>query len=94
MLKQVAGYLDNARALREALTAQGLEVYGGVNAPYIWVRTPGMDSWAFFDELLNRVQLVCTPGAGFGLSGEGYVRLTAFGTPEDTAEAIERLKTF
>lgn len=94
VLKQVAGYLDNARALREALTAQGLEVYGGVNAPYIWVRTPGMDSWAFFDELLNRVQLVCTPGAGFGLSGEGYVRLTAFGTPEDTAEAIERLKTF
>ncbi len=93
VMKQVAGYLENAKALREGMAALGLEVYGGVNAPYIWVRTPnGMDSWGLFDHLLTKAQLVCTPGAGFGKSGEGYVRLTAFGTPEDTAEAIERLK--
>lgn len=94
VMKQVAGYLENAKALREGMAALGLEVYGGINAPYIWVRTPnGVDSWGFFDHLLTHAQLVCTPGAGFGKSGEGYVRLTAFGTPEDTAEAIERLKS-
>ena len=70
----------------------GLSVYGGVNAPYIWVRVPdGMTSWGFFDHVLNNTALVCTPGAGFGASGEGYVRLTAFGSPADTEEAIKRL---
>lgn len=94
VMEQVRGYLANAADIRQALAAQGFEVYGGVNAPYIWVRTPeGTDSWGFFDLLLNRAQLVCTPGAGFGASGEGYVRLTAFGTPEDTAEAITRLRS-
>ena len=92
VMKQVQGYLENAKALREGMKALGLEVYGGENAPYIWVRTPhNVDSWGFFNLLLNRAQLVCTPGVGFGKRGEGYVRLTAFGTPENTAEAIERL---
>lgn len=94
VLDVVKGYLANAASLLGALRALGLEVYGGVNAPYIWVRTPeGLDSWGFFGQLLEKAQLVCTPGAGFGLSGEGYVRLTAFGTPEDTAKAIARLQT-
>ena len=89
----VAGYLDNARTLVSSLRGLGYEVFGGVNAPYIWTATPqGMDSWSFFDLLLQQAQLVCTPGRGFGLAGEGYVRLTAFGTPEDTAEAVSRLK--
>ncbi len=89
----VAGYLDNAGTLVSSLRELGYEVFGGVNAPYIWMATPqGMDSWSFFDVLLRQAQLVCTPGRGFGLSGEGYVRLTAFGTPEDTAEAVTRLK--
>ncbi len=94
VMEQVRSYMANATAIREALAGQGFEVYGGVNAPYIWVRTPeGTSSWEFFDMLLNQARLVCTPGAGFGASGEGYVRLTAFGTPEDTAEAIGRLQT-
>ncbi len=92
VMQQVKDYLANAATIRSALQSQGYEVYGGVNAPYIWVRTPDkMTSWAFFDVLLDKCQLVCTPGAGFGASGEGYVRLTAFGTPENTAEAIKRL---
>ncbi len=94
VMEQVRGYLANASAIRSALAAQGFEVYGGVNAPYIWVRTPeDSSSWSFFDLLLSKAQLVCTPGAGFGASGEGYVRLTAFGTAEDTAEAISRLRS-
>ena len=92
VMEQVRAYLANASAIRSALESQGYEVYGGVNAPYIWVRTPdGLDSWSFFTVLLTKAQLVCTPGAGFGASGEGYVRLTAFGTPEDTEKAIKRL---
>ena len=71
----------------------GLEVFGGVNAPYIWVSVPkGMDSWGFFHHLLNKAALVCTPGVGFGQSGEGYVRLTAFGSPDNTREAISRMQ--
>ena len=94
VMETVHGYLQNAALLVSAMKGLGLKVYGGVNAPYIWVSTPdGMDSWSFFDHLLHRASLVCTPGAGFGLSGEGYVRLTAFGTPEDTAEAIRRLQS-
>ena len=89
----IRGYLVNAQKLRDAVKALGLEVYGGVNAPYIWVGVPaGMDSWSFFDLLLNDAALICTPGVGFGPSGEGYVRLTAFGTPENTDEAIRRLQ--
>ncbi len=86
-------YLNNAKIIREALTAQGLKVYGGVNSPYIWVKTPnGMTSWGFFDYLLNDLNIVGTPGVGFGPSGEGYLRLTAFGTLENTKEAVGRLK--
>ncbi len=88
----IAGYQRNADMLRTAVSEMGLSVYGGVNAPYIWVRVPSdTDSWGFFDRLLQ-VALICTPGAGFGASGEGYVRLTAFGSPEDTEEAIKRLR--
>jgi len=86
-------YLNNAKIIREGLTAQGLQVYGGINSPYIWVKTPnGMTSWEFFDYLLKELNIVGTPGVGFGPSGEGYLRLTAFGTLENTKEAVERLK--
>ena len=72
----------------------GFEVYGGVNAPYIWLKTPnGMKSWDFFDVLLEKVGVIGTPGVGFGPHGEGYFRLTAFGSRENTVEAVERFKT-
>ncbi len=86
-------YMDNARLLTSGLQKLGYEVFGGVNAPYIWLKTPnGMGSWAFFDELLNERQVVGTPGAGFGVSGEGYLRLTAFSTRENTQRALERIR--
>ncbi len=86
-------YLTNAKIIREALSAQGLQVFGGVNSPYIWVKTPnGKTSWEFFDYLLHELHIVGTPGVGFGPSGEGYLRLTAFGTLENTQEAVQRLK--
>lgn len=86
-------YLTNAKIIREGLTAQGLSVYGGINSPYIWVKTPDqMTSWRFFDYLLNDLNIVGTPGVGFGPSGEGYLRLTAFGTLEKTQEAVSRFK--
>lgn len=86
-------YLENARMLRDGLKSVGLDVYGGVNAPYIWVKAPdGMSSWEFFDLLLTRCQVACTPGSGFGPSGEGYVRLTAFNTAGNTTLAVERFK--
>lgn len=89
----IAFYLNNAKIIREGLSAQGLQVYGGVNSPYIWVKTPnGMSSWEFFDYLLNELNIVGTPGVGFGPHGEGYLRLTAFGTLENTKEAVSRLK--
>ncbi|GHU91653.1 LL-diaminopimelate aminotransferase [Deltaproteobacteria bacterium] len=89
----IRGYLQNAELLCTAVQDMNLEVFGGTNAPYIWAGVPkGMDSWGFFEHLLQSAALVCTPGAGFGASGEGYVRLTAFGTEEDTAEAIRRLR--
>lgn len=89
----IAYYQENARMLREGLSRAGFACYGGVNAPYIWLKTPnGLDSWAFFDELLAKSGVACTPGAGFGPSGEGYVRLTAFNTHENTAKAIERIE--
>ena len=88
----IRGYLKNASALLAAVRGMGLEAFGGVNSPYVWVATPGgMDSWDFFDRLLEGARIVCTPGSGFGAHGEGYVRLTAFGTPENTARAIERM---
>jgi len=87
-------YMENARIIRQGLEAAGLMVYGGENAPYIWVKTPpGLGSWDFFDKLLGQAHVVATPGAGFGPSGEGYVRLTAFGRRAETEEAIERIKT-
>ncbi len=89
----VGYYLENARMLREGISSIGLDVYGGVNAPYIWVKAPGgMSSWDFFNMLLTRCQVAGTPGCGFGPSGEGYIRLTAFNTAENTAAAVERLR--
>ena len=86
-------YMNNARMIREALTKAGLTVYGGENAPYLWVKTPrGLSSWKFFEELLYGTQVVCTPGVGFGPSGEGFVRLTAFGRHEDCEEALSRIR--
>ncbi len=85
-------YLNNARIIREGLEKLGLEVYGGVDAPYIWLRTPGgEDSWSFFERLLRGANVVGTPGAGFGPCGEGYFRLTAFNSLEKTQEAVERI---
>ncbi len=85
-------YMANAKIIRESLSDIGLEVYGGVSSPYIWVKTPNdMDSWAFFDLLLNEANVVGTPGSGFGPSGEGYLRLTAFNTLENTKEAMDRI---
>jgi LL-diaminopimelate aminotransferase len=90
--QQIAGYLENARIISDGLKAAGYEVYGGVNAPYIWMKTKdGMSSWEFFDYLLENLQIVGTPGSGFGPSGEGYFRLTAFGTKENSLKAIERV---
>ncbi|MBQ5473257.1 MAG: aminotransferase class I/II-fold pyridoxal phosphate-dependent enzyme, partial [Lachnospiraceae bacterium] len=78
--------------IREGLNKAGFETYGGVNAPYIWLKVPeGISSWEFFDKLLEEVGVVGTPGAGFGPSGEGYFRLTAFGSRESTIEAINRI---
>lgn len=90
--KTIAFYLSNASVIRQGLQDAGLCVYGGVNAPYIWCKTPdGMGSWAFFDKLLKEAGVVTTPGAGFGPSGEGYIRLTAFGGADATREAVERI---
>jgi LL-diaminopimelate aminotransferase len=87
-------YMENARLIREGLAAAGLRVYGGENAPYIWVQTPlGLGSWEFFDRLLRDAHVVGTPGVGFGPSGEGYVRFTAFGRRDETEEAVERIRT-
>ncbi len=89
----IAYYMENARIMREALTGLGYKVFGGENAPYLWVKTPnGEDSWKFFDTLLYGCGVVCTPGVGFGPSGEGYFRLTSFGNREDVEEAMERIK--
>jgi LL-diaminopimelate aminotransferase len=86
-------YMQNARIIREGLTAAGIKCYGGVNAPYIWLKTPdGMSSWDFFDKLLNECNVVGTPGSGFGPSGEGYFRLSAFGDRENVEEAVRRIR--
>ena len=87
-------YMANARIISEGLTAAGLTVYGARHAPYIWIRTPaGLSSWDFFDKLLDEAHVLGVPGSGFGPSGEGYFRLTAFGSRDDTREAVERIKT-
>lgn len=86
-------YMNNAKIIREGLIEAGYTVYGGINAPYIWLKVPeGLTSWEFFDKLLKEANVVGTPGVGFGPSGEGYFRLTAFGTKENTEEAIRRIK--
>ncbi len=85
-------YMENASLMTNELAKMGYQVRGGKNAPYLWVKTPeGFDSWEFFDHLLNRCSIVCTPGVGFGPAGQGYVRFTAFGNREDCAEAMKRI---
>ncbi|MEH1903019.1 MAG: LL-diaminopimelate aminotransferase [Nostoc sp.] len=85
-------YLENAKIIREKLTTAGLSVYGGVNAPYVWVKTPnGLSSWEFFDKLLQTVNVVGTPGSGFGAAGEGYFRISAFNSRENVEEAMKRI---
>ncbi len=92
--QQIAYYMNNAKVIKEGLSKAGYTVSGGVNAPYIWLTTPdGMTSWEFFDYLLENANVVGTPGSGFGPSGEGYFRLTAFGTYENTLEALERIQS-
>lgn len=91
--EQVAYYMKNAATIKAGLESAGYEVFGGVNAPYIWLKTPNdMTSWEFFDYLLNEANVVGTPGSGFGPSGEGYFRLTAFGTYENSLKALDRIK--
>ncbi len=85
-------YLENAKIIRQQLTAAGLSVYGGVNAPYVWVKTPnGLSSWDFFDKLLHTCNVVGTPGSGFGAAGEGYFRISAFNSRENVEEAMKRI---
>jgi LL-diaminopimelate aminotransferase len=89
----ISYYMENAKIIRNGIESMGLSVYGGINAPYIWLKTPdGYDSWQFFDKLLKEAFVVGTPGVGFGPSGQGYFRLTAFGSRENTEKAIERIK--
>lgn len=85
-------YMENAGIILNGLKKAGYKVFGGINAPYIWLKTPdNMGSWDFFDKLMREVHIVGTPGAGFGANGEGYFRLTAFGTRENTEKAVERI---
>lgn len=92
--EQIAYYMRNARTIKAGLTEAGFTAYGGVNSPYIWLKTAdNMTSWEFFDYLLDKLNIVGTPGSGFGAQGEGFFRLTAFGTYENTLEAVERLKS-
>ena len=92
-LENIAYYMENARILADLLTRKGITFFGGVSSPYLWLKCPGgMDSWQFFDYLLEKVQVVGTPGAGFGAGGEGYFRLTSFGSRKSTVEAVARLE--
>jgi LL-diaminopimelate aminotransferase len=89
----IAHYMTNAKIIRESLGALGMKVYGGVNAPYVWLKTPGQTtSWQFFDQLLSQCHVVGTPGSGFGAAGEGYFRLSAFNSRENVNEAMKRIK--
>lgn len=91
--KLVSYYMQNARTIKKDLLAMGFKVFGGEHAPYIWVKTPnGLSSWDFFDKLLNEAHVVCTPGSGFGLQGEGYFRLSAFGDRENISKALKSIK--
>src|SRR5205085_2053918 len=90
----IENYMGNAKILRFAATNAGLEVFGGVNAPYIWVKTPdGLTSWQMFDRMLRDLNVVITPGAGFGVQGEGYFRISAFNSRENAKEVAGRLKS-
>ena len=90
----ISYYMKNAHVMRASLTDMGFNVYGGIDAPYLWVKTPGnMMSWEFFDWMLQSAHIVCTPGVGFGDKGEGFVRLTAFGTHENTVKALRRINS-
>jgi LL-diaminopimelate aminotransferase len=90
----VSYYMNNAAVIRNGLISKGWTVYGGENAPYVWLKCPeGHDSWSFFDQLLEKCHIVGTPGVGFGSNGEGYFRLTAFNSYEKTVEAVERINT-
>ncbi len=91
ILDTVAYYMQNAAVIRNAMRDAGYTVYGGVNAPYVWIKVPHGDSWRFFDELLDAYHIIGTPGAGFGKAGEGYFRMTAFASHEDTERAMARL---
>ena len=92
MQETIDYYMENATRMRQTLQTLGYTVFGGEHAPYLWVKTPdGIDSWTFFHRLLEGAALVCTPGVGFGPSGEGYIRFTAFGDCEDCIEAMERM---
>ena len=85
-------YMTNARLLREGLSKVGIKVFGGVNAPYVWLQTPkNLSSWEFFDLLLSKAHVVGTPGSGFGAAGEGYFRLSAFNSRQNVEEALERI---
>ena len=89
----VAFYMQNAAIIRRELTAAGIQVYGGEQAPYVWLKTPeNMDSWGFFDHLLGKAHVVGTPGSGFGAAGEGYFRLSAFNSRENVEEAMGRIR--
>ena len=91
--ENIDSYMENAKIIKQGLEKVGFTTYGGVNSPYVWLKVPeGMNSWGFFDKLLEEVNVVGTPGSGFGPHGEGYFRLTAFGTKENTIEAMERIK--
>ena len=91
--ENISYYMNNARIIRESLTSAGLRAYGGVDSPYVWVKTPdNTPSWEFFDRLLHEAGVVTTPGEGFGPSGEGYIRFTAFSTKENTLKAMERIR--
>src|SRR3990167_4524574 len=91
--KLVGYYMGNSTIIKEGLEAVGLKVFGGVNAPYLWVKCPkGLNSWEFFDKLLNETHVVSTPGCGFGSMGEGYLRISAFGHRENIKKAVESIK--
>jgi LL-diaminopimelate aminotransferase len=90
--KLIGFYLENAKLIREGLSAAGFKTFGGVHAPYVWVKTPGnTSSWDFFDQMLTQANIVVTPGSGFGISGEGYFRVSAFNRRENVQEAIARI---
>ena len=93
VMENIGYYRENARVIREGLSSAGLTCFGGVDAPYIWLKVPdGVGSWDFFDQVLAQANVATTPGAGFGPSGEGYIRLTAFGEAGATRTAVERVR--